>query len=432
MTWCGFRQRAVLLLVLISAAGAGCTTQTYLVATPHLARHPHAPDAYAHLPAQERRTEMEVLYAVDRASLESSRNGPRYGFGRGGKLIIGSATVDIYPSLTWDELVSESTTYRRSGRWRLVVESATELGMLTVSLDRMEVRDGRYVLSADATRDLRLSQKRLDETLRQRLIESDRKDVYIFVHGFNNSFEDSLFRVAQLWHFMGRPGVPVAYSWPAGYGGLFGYAYDRESGEYTVFHLKRFLVAMAQSPHVERIHLIAHSRGADVAVTALRELNIHYKARGLSTREQLKLENLVLAAPDLDADVFEQRFAIEDLHLVAGRTTVYLSQSDLALTFSNWLFGGRRRLGNLSPKEFTTDARQKMSKLNKFSLIECQVRGYSTSHDYVFAHPAVLSDVVLLLRDNRDPGAGNGRPLITPYDGIWRITNDYLAPQDRK
>jgi esterase/lipase superfamily enzyme len=155
--------------------------------------------------------------------------------------------------------------------------------------------------------------------------------------------------------------VPIVYTWPAGYGGLKGYAYDRESGEFTVFHLKQFIEALAACPEVERIHLIAHSRGTDVLITALREINIEMRAKNLRTHEQLKLENLVLAAPDMDDDVFEQRFAIEDLHLAANRTTIYLSQTDIALAFSRWLFGGGSRLGNLTPQKLTPDAKKKLS-----------------------------------------------------------------------
>jgi hypothetical protein len=53
------------------------------------------------------------------------------------------------------------------------------------------------------------------------------------------------------------------------------------------------------------------------------------------------------------------------------------------------------------------------------------VSGFSTSHDYAFAHPAVVSDIFLLLRDGKAPGAANGRPLRVPAEGVWEITNDY-------
>ena len=41
--------------------------------------------------------------------------------------------------------------------------------------------------------------------------------------------------IAELWHFLGRQGVPILYTWPAGFGGLRGYTRDRESGSSPSF-----------------------------------------------------------------------------------------------------------------------------------------------------------------------------------------------------
>src|SRR5262249_42569188 len=149
------------------------------------------------------------------------------------------------------------------------------------------------------------------ESLQNRLAQSPLKDVYIFVHGFNNTFDDAVFRAAEVWHFMGRVGVPIAYTWPAGLGGIRGYAYDRESGEFTVGHLREFIRSVATCPGVERVHLVAHSLGVHVTISALLELHLIYAAQGKSTKCELKLENLVLAAPDVDEELFMQRFVGE-------------------------------------------------------------------------------------------------------------------------
>ena len=92
---------------------------------------------------------------------------------------------------------------------------------------------------------------------------------------------------------------------------MFGYFADRESGEFTIFHLKEFVRLIASSPEVERIHILAHSRGTDVTTTALRELVIEARAAGKNPRESLRIANLVLAAPDIDFDVVRQRLMAE-------------------------------------------------------------------------------------------------------------------------
>lgn len=416
--------------VILAAFCAGCSSDVLLVATPNIALVQQGHEIFEKVPPERMRPEIDLIYAADRAvSPRKKLFGVDYGAGRSGYLVFGEVTVGVEPDFDWDGFVEKCETRSRRMQIRLELDSVVQLGELALPIRDMEVRDGRYrVTQADVKR-LAAGRDALHKLLAKQLSLTASKDVYLFVHGFNNTFSEAVIRMAQLWHFMGRQGVAIAYTWPAGRGGLTGYAYDRESGEFTIYHLKKFLQAIASCPEVERVHLIAHSRGTDVLVTALRELHIDCKARGVSTQQEFKIENVVLAAPDLDADVFEQRYAVEDLHLAAKRTTIYLSKADLALSLSNWLFGGNNRLGSLEIKQFTSDARTKLAELKSFYMIDCNVSGYSTSHDYAFAHPAVLSDMILLLRDNRDPGAENGRPLRAPYDGVWQISNDYLLPQ---
>ena len=71
--------------------------------------------------------------------------------------------------------------------------------------------------------------------------------------------------------------------------------------------------------------------GREITISALRELHAGYQATGVSTQQALKLENLVLAAPDLDEDVFMQRFVAENLAKAARRTTIYVSDRDMAI-----------------------------------------------------------------------------------------------------
>jgi esterase/lipase superfamily enzyme len=125
------------------------------------------------------------------------------------------------------------------------------------------------------------------------------------VYGYANTFQDAAFSMADLCHFFGREFVCAIFSWPAGgtRGVLAGYNVDRESGEFAVQHLKQTIRLIAQTPGVERIHLMAHSRGTDVLASALREMNIESYVSGASISDRFKLKNIVLLAPDIDADV---------------------------------------------------------------------------------------------------------------------------------
>ena len=162
----------------------------------------------------------------------------------------------------------------------------------------------------------------------------------------------SHFALGELWHFFRRQGLPIIYTWPAGHPGIFGYTYDRESSEFTVFHLKQVIEWLSDQPEVENIHLIAHSRGTDVAVSAFRELVIWARGAGISARKRFKIKNFVLAAPDLDVQVVSQRIGAERLALEVDQGTLYSSPGDQAIGFAETLFASPRgRLGTLAITE---------------------------------------------------------------------------------
>ena len=81
-----------------------------------------------------------------------------------------------------------------------------------------------------------------------------------------------------------------------------------ESARFSVGHLKRSIRMIAQTPGVEGIQLLAHSRGADVLFSALRELTIEAVAAGIEPVDAFKIENVVMMAPDIDADVAQDKW----------------------------------------------------------------------------------------------------------------------------
>ncbi len=253
-----------------------------------------------------------------------------------------------------------------------------------------------------------------------------RKDVYIYVHGFHNTFEDAAFALAELWHFFGREGLPIIYTWPAGYPGFFGYTYDRESSEFTVFHLKQVIKWLSEQPEIENIHLIAHSRGTDVAVSAFRELVIWARGAGISARDRLKIANLVIAAPDIDVQVLSQRIGAEHLALEVDQATLYSSPTDEAISIAETLFASPRgRLGTLSISELTEEEIERMkANATRITVVNFEGEASGYGHDYFRTSPAVSSDLVLMLRYGFKPGEAE-RPLEHIGLNFWRVPEGY-------
>lgn len=415
-----------IVLLLIICVGAGCTSRREWVAAPAISVQQGA-GIFDATPRQNRTPHIEVIYVTDRIGVDDD-GALRYGHQRSDVISFGIASVAFEPQMTWKQLIAESVNPKRSRPYYLSVNEIKKSGGFKSYPDRLVVADDRYELPSEAARAVDEENAELAALIDERLKWTKDKDVYLSVHGLENSFDDAIFRTAEVWHYGGRNGVAVAYTWPSGYGGLLGYVYDRESAEFTISHFKRVLRIIASCGQAQRVHIITHSRGAEVAMTALRELHIEAQAKGLDTGKQLKLETLVMAAPDIDWQVFQQRVKGEMLMNVPRRTVVYFSESDDALGFAQWLFNSVGRLGSMKVKHDvgSPDVAQ-FAGYERIEFINCDVAGFHATHNYVFAHPAVLSDLIITVRDRLPAGTPTGRPLEMPVRGVWQITNDYLS-----
>ncbi|MFN3191561.1 MAG: alpha/beta hydrolase [Aureliella sp.] len=153
----------------------------------------------------------------------------------------------------------------------------------------------------------------------------------VFIHGYNVSFEEAARRTAQMAYDLRFPGAPVFYSWPSK-DNWYQYQNDRRSIELSVGHMKRFLTQLADRSGASNIHVIAHSMGNVGLTQALAEL---------APQEEPIFNQVVLAAPDIDAQVFRDRIAPKIVDKVE-RCTVYTSMTDLALVASRYFNAGSR------------------------------------------------------------------------------------------
>jgi esterase/lipase superfamily enzyme len=404
---------------------AGCGRAPRLATTPYLyTRSPENP--FADVPPALQDNEVRMYYLTDREPVERRDGTLEYGWRRARSLALGTCVVTIGDDVPWETLVEESRTGRRSTDLRLRVTEITELHRTPESAAPFVEIDGRAAPDPAVLEARAESGREVARLLLDRLDLTPRKELFIFVHGFNNTFEEAAYRRASLWHFMGRVGVPVIYTWPAGRPGLIrGYNFDRESGEFTVFHLREALRFLANSGEVEKIHIVAHSRGADVAMSALRELHLECRAAGRDTRASLKLGTVILAAADLDLQVVQMRIVADGLHHVPESLTLYLSEDDRAIGFASWLFSSVRRLGQLTLGDVSEAQRDSMDRFPAVSFVDVQITTDWLGHGYFISNPAVLSDMILVLRDGRRPGAENGRPLEPLGGQFWGLGRDY-------
>lgn len=170
------------------------------------------------------------------------------------------------------------------------------------------------------------------------LEKTDEQDLLVFIHGYNVDFDSAIRRTAQIATDLAIQGVPVCYSWPS-QGSLVGYTVDENNVVWTVPHLRDFLLELAEKSHAKSINIISHSMGNRAMAEAVSQISRQLPGDGEPIFDQV-----VLAAPDVDADHFRNELA-PLLANAARHVTLYASSDDQALIASKHLHGGYARAG---------------------------------------------------------------------------------------
>ncbi len=107
--------------------------------------------------------------------------------------------------------------------------------------------------------------------LKSKVAASDKRNAFVFIHGYNVPFADAVKRTAQLTVDLKFAGAPICYSWPS-QGDLADYVQDSTNAEVAAYKLKQLLADLNEQSGAKEIHLVAHSMGNDVLTRALKEL----------------------------------------------------------------------------------------------------------------------------------------------------------------
>lgn len=162
--------------------------------------------------------------------------------------------------------------------------------------------------------------------------------VGIFVHGYNYSYQEALFRTAQIAADAKIQGAPILFSWPSA-AAVAGYVADRDASLYSRSELDSLVKSLSASGKVNRIILFGHSMGGFLVMETVRQLKLQHSGDIID-----KLA-VVLAAPDIDVDVF--RSQLRDIGSMKTPITLLVSKDDRALTASSLIAGERPRVGRL-------------------------------------------------------------------------------------
>ena len=233
-----------------------------------------------------------------------------------------------------------------------------------------------------------------------------RADAMVFIPGFNTTFGSVARRTAQMSYDLGFRGAPIMFSWPSD-GSALGYLPDREDIEWSVPHIERFLTEIIEEGSPRRLHLIAHSMGNEGLLRALMLI-----ATRTNPGDPPLFENVILAAPDFDAQIFTEQTAPR-VRGLARRWTVYVSDQDGALNVSSKIRSARR-LGlpiTLTAGVDTVDA----------TGVEVTPWSVPEFHSYYATKQLVIADLIGVL-EGLDPSSRRLFSLMSGEFPYWSFT----------
>lgn len=250
---------------------------------------------------------MNVFFATDRKEDKNANLKLRFGKERG-DLIYGVTQISIPRKHEMGELESPSI-------WRFEFRENPKKHIVMLGIEN-------------------LNKESYFQAISQKVKNSTKKSAFLFIHGFNVTFEDAARRTGQIYYDLGFDGVAAFYSWPS-HGIIKKYVSDEANIEWSQRNIEMFLKDFAEKSDAENIYLIAHSMGNRAltrAYISLVDNNPILKSR---------IKEIILAAPDIDAAVFKEQIAPM---MIQARIpiTLYSSSEDIPLKLSKTIHGYSR------------------------------------------------------------------------------------------
>lgn len=261
------------------------------------------------------------------------------------------------------------------------------------------------------------------------IARDEKKDILVFVHGFNHSFRESVGRALQLKQWLadgGRDMVVVLFAWPSTGGGVNHRAYraDRTWAKASGAALGRALLKARDFVRDNRdrdcpvrIHLMAHSMGNHCLRAGIQSMLDEVGEAVPSLFDQV-----VLTAADDDDTTLSDPRGLAPLAKACRRITVYYNNQDLALKASDAI-GNPDRLGQAGP-EGARSLPRKIVPVNVSPVIKRPQQGAPahwtddpTGHQYYRNNDVVRDDVLKVLAGDLDEDI----PNRTRRDTYWRL-----------
>lgn len=366
------------------------------------------------------RERVPLLYATNRSPATEDDKEPYYLRHKSDLVRLGIAGIGVAEEgKTWENLNKIEASKNSKGKAILEVMDIEEFGVLDSSVSPLTPQELKGGISESAKEQFLLE-------LRSQLKQSQSKDVFVFVHGYNVNFENPLLMTAQLWHYLGYKGSFISYGWPATPRAT-AYIKDLDTAAFSARSFRIFLDFLAEQEEIEQIHILGYSAG-----TRLVSNTLYQKALQMSeipakeAQQKTKLGTVILLSSDMDKALFASYLMDGQLNIL-NRMNLYSSSKDLVLIASEALHQTPRMGQTLKDSELDPALREFISHNDKIKLIDVSNAEQISSkngHFYFMESPWVSSDILFSLLTGIGP---EDRGLLPHPDlPLWVFPPDYV------
>ncbi len=225
----------------------------------------------------------------------------------------------------------------------------------------------------------------------------------VFIHGFNVEFDEAAIRAAQIGYDLCIPGATAFFSWPSR-GTVRAYPADEATIDWSEQAIANFLIDFTAKCGAESVHVIAHSMGNRGFLGALQRIAADAQARG-----KVKFGQIILAAPDVDRDVFVELAHLYREH--GTRATLYCSDGDKAV-FASSVLHDAPRAGYFKPYTIADG-------VDTIAVPDFNVE--LLGHGYFAAAEPLLYDIGGLLKNDAQPPRQRMDPENDGGKSYWSL-----------
>lgn len=367
-----------------------------------------------------------ILFATDRSPATDEDPEQYYRNDRGQVVRLGLAEIQFgKKDFSWDFARQVSMLKTRSEEYPIKISKVDEWGIMESSIPYWS--DTSLISEEERPPD---ATARFTDAINSQLAVSEKKHVYIFVHGYKVVYENPVLVSAELWHFLGYNGAFIAYAWPST-PSKFAYIKDSDTSAGFARNFRLLLETISENTDVEEIHIIGYSNGTRLVLRAMEQLAlIHEGESADEILKQLRIHNVILTASDIDREVFGA-YVSDGILNVSKHTSIYLSPNDKALGVSQFLTR-RERLGQLwsndggkkhkLAQKALIDYRDQVSFIN---VSDAEGADTGNGHGYFRSSPWASSDILMTMYYGLKP---EQRGLVEQDDlPIFTFPSDYIS-----